>query len=79
MKVSTVSDTDPDCLFCKFVTGALETDKVYEDEHVFAFRDIHPQAPTHILIIPRRHLATLNPAFADIEEVQCYLPGDLPD
>lgn len=58
-----MSDLDPDCLFCKFVSGELETGKVYEDDDVFAFRDIHPQAPTHILIIPKRHIATLN-AFA---------------
>jgi len=55
-----VTEQDPDCLFCKFVSGELDTDKVYEDETVLAFADIHPQAPTHILIIPKRHLATLN-------------------
>ena len=55
-----MTETDPDCLFCKFVNGELETDVVYEDDHVIAFKDINPQAPTHILIIPRRHLATLN-------------------
>ena len=49
-----------DCLFCKFVTGELETEIVYEDDTVLAFRDIRPQAPTHLLIIPRRHVATLN-------------------
>jgi histidine triad (HIT) family protein len=59
-----MTEHDPDCLFCKFVTGELETEKVFEDDAVFAFKDIHPQAPTHILIIPKRHLATLN-AFGD--------------
>jgi histidine triad (HIT) family protein len=49
-----------DCLFCKFINGEIQPDKVYEDEHLFAFRDINPQAPTHILIIPKRHIATLN-------------------
>ncbi|MES9971403.1 MAG: histidine triad nucleotide-binding protein [Candidatus Thiodiazotropha sp.] len=49
-----------DCLFCKFVSGEIEPDKVYEDDDVLAFRDINPQAPTHILIIPKRHIATLN-------------------
>ena len=68
-----VSDTDPDCLFCKFVIGELETETVYEDDHVFAFRDIHPQAPTHILIIPRRHIATLN----RFEEDDAELAGRL--
>jgi histidine triad (HIT) family protein len=56
-----------DCLFCKFVNGEIEPDKVYEDEHVFAFRDINPQAPTHILVIPKKHIATLNDLQADDE------------
>jgi histidine triad (HIT) family protein len=56
-----------DCLFCKFVSGEIEPDKVYEDEHVLAFRDINPQAPTHILVIPKRHIATLNDLQAEDE------------
>lgn len=59
-----MSDKSADCLFCRFVTGELETEIVYEDDTVLAFRDIHPQAPTHLLIIPRRHLSSLN-AFDD--------------
>ncbi|MGI9276896.1 MAG: histidine triad nucleotide-binding protein [Endozoicomonas sp.] len=50
------------CLFCKMVAGEIPTDKVYEDDDVLAFRDINPQAPTHILIIPKKHIATLNDA-----------------
>ncbi|MDO9048621.1 MAG: histidine triad nucleotide-binding protein [Methylobacter sp.] len=49
-----------DCLFCKMVAGVIKPDIVFEDENVLAFRDINPQAPVHILIIPRRHIATLN-------------------
>ncbi|HIG65675.1 MAG: histidine triad nucleotide-binding protein [Gammaproteobacteria bacterium] len=49
-----------DCLFCKMVAKEIEPDVVYEDEQVLAFRDIHPKAPTHILIIPKQHVATLN-------------------
>ncbi|MCG6871128.1 MAG: histidine triad nucleotide-binding protein [Gammaproteobacteria bacterium] len=49
-----------DCLFCKLVTGEIQPDTVYEDEHVLAFRDINPQAPTHVLVIPKLHIATLN-------------------
>ncbi len=45
-----------DCLFCKIVNGDIPSSKVYEDELVFAFRDIEPQAPTHILIIPKAHI-----------------------
>lgn len=63
-----MTEHDPDCLFCKFVTGELETEKVFEDDDVLAFKDIYPQAPTHILIIPKRHLATLN-AFDDDDAV----------
>ncbi|MDO9425010.1 MAG: histidine triad nucleotide-binding protein [Methylobacter sp.] len=49
-----------DCLFCKMVTGVIKPDVVFEDENILAFRDINPQAPVHILIIPKRHMATLN-------------------
>jgi len=49
-----------DCLFCKMVSGVIKPDVVYEDDRVLAFRDINPQAPVHILIIPKRHIATLN-------------------
>lgn len=49
-----------DCLFCKIASGAIPADVVYEDSDILAFRDISPQAPCHILIIPRIHIATLN-------------------
>lgn len=49
-----------DCLFCKMVAGDIKPDVVFEDENLLAFRDIGPQAPVHILIIPKRHIATLN-------------------
>lgn len=48
------------CLFCKMVAGEIKPDVVFEDDTVLAFRDIHPQAPVHILIIPKVHIATLN-------------------
>lgn len=51
---------DPGCLFCKIVDGNISADIVYETDKVLAFRDINPQAPTHVLIIPRRHVATIN-------------------
>ena len=47
------------CLFCKIVAGEIPSTKVYEDELVYAFRDIAPQAPTHILVIPKEHLASV--------------------
>lgn len=49
-----------DCLFCKIIAGSIPSTKVYEDETVFAFRDIAPQAPTHILVIPKAHMASVN-------------------
>jgi histidine triad (HIT) family protein len=55
-----------DCLFCKMVAGDIKPDVVYENEAILAFRDINPQAPVHILIIPKSHIATLN----DLNDVQ---------
>ena len=49
-----------DCLFCKIVAGEIQADIVFEDDDILAFRDINPQAPVHILIIPKPHVATLN-------------------
>lgn len=49
--------TDPDCLFCKIVAGDVPATIVHENEHCVAFRDIEPQAPVHVLVIPRRHVA----------------------
>lgn len=49
-----------DCLFCKMVAGEIKPDTVYEDDKVLAFRDLNPQAPVHVLIIPKVHVATLN-------------------
>ena len=48
-----------DCLFCKIVAGQIPSTKVYEDDQVVAFRDIAPQAPTHILVIPKAHMASV--------------------
>ena len=50
----------PDCLFCKIVGGDIPASIVHRDEHFVAFKDINPQAPLHVLIIPRRHIASLN-------------------
>ena len=48
-----------DCLFCKIIRGEIPGDKVFENDKVFAFRDIHPQAPVHILIVPKTHVANV--------------------
>ena len=47
-----------DCLFCKIIAGEIPSGKVYEDEWVYAFRDIAPQAPVHILVVPKTHIAS---------------------
>lgn len=62
-----------DCLFCKIAQGEIPATKVYEDEEVIAFRDLNPQAPTHLLIIPRRHIATLN----DLQDGDAPLVGKM--
>ncbi len=49
-----------DCLFCKIIDGEIPSDKVYDDQNIVGFRDNNPQAPTHVLLIPRKHIATLN-------------------
>lgn len=48
------------CLFCRIVSGEIPASKVYEDDDVVAFNDINPQAPLHVLVIPKRHIATTN-------------------
>jgi histidine triad (HIT) family protein len=48
------------CLFCRIIAGEIPASKVYEDERLLAFNDINPQAPTHVLVVPRRHIATLD-------------------
>lgn len=62
-----------DCIFCKIVAGDIPADIVYEDEYVIAFRDLNPQAPTHILVIPRQHISTLN----DLNNDNAALVGQL--
>jgi histidine triad (HIT) family protein len=49
-----------DCLFCRIVAGELSADIIYESETALAFRDINPQAPNHVLVIPRKHISTIN-------------------
>ena len=54
-----------DCIFCRIVRGEIPAQKVYEDADVLAFRDIHPQAPVHFMLIPKRHIASLADATPD--------------
>jgi histidine triad (HIT) family protein len=62
-----------DCIFCKIAAGQIPANLVYQDEEVVAFRDLHPQAPTHLLIIPRRHIGSVN----DMGENDAALVGRL--
>ena len=57
------------CLFCKIISGEAPSQKVYEDDRVFAFRDIRPQAPVHLLVCPRLHIPTLNDALPEHNDV----------
>ena len=54
-----------DCLFCKIIAGTIPSTKVYEDETVYAFRDIAPQAPTHILVVPKAHIDSVAASTAE--------------
>ncbi len=62
-----------DCIFCRIVAGEIPADKVYETGTVVAFRDVNPQAPKHLLVVPKRHIATLN----DLDEQTIALVGDM--
>jgi histidine triad (HIT) family protein len=61
--------TNPDCIFCKIASGAIPAKRLYEDEHVLAFADVNPQAPVHLLLIPRQHLDSLAAAAAEHQEL----------
>jgi len=52
-------NADPDCIFCKIVAGQIPAKKVFEDEELLVFHDIHPWAPVHVLVVPRMHIASL--------------------
>lgn len=60
------------CLFCKIIAGEIPSTKVYEDEHVFAFRDINPQAPVHVLVVPKSHIACAADINADNSAVVAH-------
>jgi len=64
-----------DCIFCKIVTGDIPADTVYEDDHTVAFVDVNPQAPTHLLVIPKQHFADLPALSADAEASAGFLAG----
>ena len=57
--MSDVKHSDPDCIFCKLVSGKIPAKKVYEDQDIFAFHDINPWAPVHFLMVPKKHIASM--------------------
>lgn len=61
------------CLFCKIIAGEIPSTKVYEDETVYAFRDINPQAPTHILVIPKVHIPSVDGITAENSAVVAHI------
>jgi histidine triad (HIT) family protein len=61
-----------DCLFCNVIAGKVPSKKVYEDDRVYVFEDIKPQAPTHVLIVPKKHIAGLDTATAEDAEIIGY-------
>jgi len=63
----------PDCIFCKIVKGDIPCTKVYEDDKILAFDDINPMAPVHVVIIPKKHIATL----LDVDAPNIAIVGDL--
>ncbi|MEX2162058.1 MAG: histidine triad nucleotide-binding protein [Anaerolineales bacterium] len=71
--------SQPDCIFCKIVAGDLPAEKLYQDEWVTAFRDIHPLAPIHILIVPNQHLVNTNDLAAEHEKLAGRLLAVVPE
>ena len=61
------------CLFCKIIAGEIPSTKVYEDETVYAFRDINPQAPTHVLVVPKAHMEDTNDVTAENSAVVAHI------
>ncbi len=62
-----------DCLFCKIISGEIPSSKVYEDDMVYAFKDINPMAPVHILIVPKQHLSSMNDISAENSAVVAHI------
>ncbi len=62
-----------DCIFCKIIAGEIPSQKVYEDETVYAFKDINPMAPVHVLIVPKQHIASVNEVTAENSAVIAHV------
>jgi histidine triad (HIT) family protein len=67
-----MSDFEPGCLFCRVIKGEAPSKKVYEDDRAYAFQDIRPQAPTHVLVVPKKHIRGLKEATTEDSELVGY-------
>lgn len=63
--MSALNDSSPDCIFCRIVAGDLPSELVYQDDSVVAFKDLNPQAPVHLLVVPRTHIRDVRELSAD--------------
>lgn len=66
-------NTDPNCIFCRIVAGQIPSKKVFEDDEILVFHDIHPWAPVHVLIVPKRHI----PSMVDVTDADAPLLGKM--
>ena len=67
------------CLFCKIAAGEIPSDRVYEDEQILCFRDIHPQAPVHVLVIPRTHIASADEVNEENSDLIAHIFKKIPE
>ncbi len=67
-----------DCLFCAIIKGEIPSSKVYEDEWCYAFRDINPQAPTHVLVVPKAHIASADAINSENSEIVAKIFAKIP-
>ena len=68
-----------DCIFCKIAAGQIPSERVFEDEQVVVFRDIHPKAPVHLLLIPREHVAGLGDLLPEHDGLVAHMMHALPE
>ncbi len=67
------------CLFCKIADGGIPSDKIYEDDYILCFRDIQPQAPVHVLVIPKTHIASADEITEDNSSVIAHIFAKMPE
>lgn len=73
------SNTMSDCLFCRIAEGEIPSNKAYEDDRILAFHDLEPQAPVHVLVIPKKHISSLDDVTEDDSEILGYILTKIKD